>query len=52
VREELLAAGIARTSGSQSLQFMATDGPERFARVGSHFLGRTIEARRVELIDL
>jgi glutamate racemase len=52
VREQLRAAGIARTVGSQSLQFMATDGPERFARVGSHFLGRTIEARRIELIDL
>jgi glutamate racemase len=52
VREQLLAAGIARTAGSASLQFMATDGPERFARVGSHFLGRTIDVRRVELIDL
>lgn len=52
VCEQLLATGIARTAGSQSLQFMATDGPERFARVGSHFLGRTIEARRIELIDL
>ncbi len=52
VRQQLLSAGIARTAGSQSLQFMATDGPERFARVGSRFLGRTIEARRVELIDL
>ncbi len=41
-----------RTAGSQSLQFMATDGPERFARVGSRFLGRTIEAPRIELIDL
>ena len=52
VREQLLSAGIARATGSQSLQFIATDGPERFARVGSRFLGRTIEARRVELIDL
>lgn len=52
VRGELLARGIARTAGSQSLQFIATDGPERFARVGSRFLGRTIEARRIELIDL
>jgi glutamate racemase len=52
VRAQLLAAGIARTAGSPSLQFMATDGPERFARVGSHFLGRTIDVRRIELIDL
>ena len=52
VRDELLAAGIARTAGSQSVQFLATDGPERFARVGSRFLGRTIDPRRIELIDL
>ncbi len=52
VRQELLGAGMARTAGSASVQFLATDGPERFARVGSRFLGRTIEARRVELIDL
>jgi glutamate racemase len=52
VRAGLLAAGCARTAGSQSLQFMATDGPERFARVGSRFLGRTIDPRRIELIDL
>jgi glutamate racemase len=52
VREALLAAGIARSHGAQSVQFMATDGPERFARVGSRFLGRTIEARSIELIDL
>jgi glutamate racemase len=52
VREELLAAGIARTAGAQSVQFLATDGPERFARVGSRFLGRTIDPRRVEVIDL
>jgi glutamate racemase len=52
VREQLLAAGSARTAGSQSVQFIATDGAERFARVGSRFLGRSIEARRIELIDL
>jgi glutamate racemase len=52
VREQLRAAGIARTAGSHSLRFIATDGPERFARVGSRFLGRTIEPRDVELIDL
>ena len=52
VRDRLLATDIARGAGSQSLQFIATDGPERFARVGSRFLGRTIEARRIELIDL
>jgi glutamate racemase len=52
VRAELLAAGILRTSGAQSVQFMATDAAERFARVGSRFLGRTIDPRRIELMDL
>ncbi len=52
VRAGLLAGGMARTAGAQSLQFMATDGAERFARVGSRFLGRTIDPRRIEVIDL
>jgi glutamate racemase len=52
VREQLLAAGIARSSGAQSVQFIATDGAERFARVGSRFLGRAIDAQRIEVIDL
>jgi len=32
--------------------FLATDGPERFARVGSLFLGRVIEACAVERVDV
>jgi glutamate racemase len=52
VRAELLAAGILRTTGAQSVQFMATDAAERFARVGSRFLGRAIDPRRIELMDL
>ncbi len=30
----------------------ATDSPERFARVGSRFLGETFDASQVELVDL
>lgn len=52
VREQLQQAGIARGRGTSSLQFLATDGPERFARVGSRFLQRSIEPHRIELIDL
>jgi glutamate racemase len=33
-------------------RFLATDSPERFARVGEIFLGRKIDAKDVELIDL
>ncbi|MFO7275640.1 MAG: glutamate racemase [Pseudomonadota bacterium] len=52
VREALRAAGIERRSGNGSVTFLATDGRERFARVGGHFLGRDIDPREVELIDL
>jgi hypothetical protein len=34
------------------LTLMATDSPERFARVGARFLGSSIAARMVEIIDL
>ena len=52
VREQLGTAGMARGQGEPSLQFLATDGAERFARVGGRFLRRAIEPDRVELIDL
>lgn len=52
VREELAATGIACASGASEVQYIATDGTERFARVGSRFLGRAILPDQVELIDL
>jgi len=33
-------------------RFFATDSPERFARVGEIFLGRPIDPKSVELVDL
>ncbi len=52
----LLAAGGCARRGrpgdvSRS-RFLATDAPERFARVGSIFLGRPVAAGEVELIDV
>ena len=44
--------GLARTSGARTLRFLATDAPERFARVGELFLGAKISAADVELVDL
>jgi glutamate racemase len=41
----------APTSGART-RFLATDSPERFARVGEIFLGRPIAASDVELVDL
>jgi glutamate racemase len=35
-----------------TVSWLATDGAERFARVGSGFLGETLSARSVEIIDL
>jgi glutamate racemase len=55
---ETTAARVARhlghggRGGAGSPQFLVTDSPERFARVGSSFLGEPIAAEAVELIDL
>jgi glutamate racemase len=47
--EHALAADRQREGG---LHLMATDSPERFARVGARFLGSSIAARAIEAIDL
>jgi glutamate racemase len=51
---EVLAALQLRASGSRSgrVSLLATDGAERFARVGSTFLGRPLAAGDVEIVDL
>ena len=41
-----------RKAGRGSARYLATDGAERFARVGSLFLGEPIEAHDVEIVDL
>jgi hypothetical protein len=35
-----------------SARFLATDSVERFARIGSRFLSRSISPAEVELVDL
>ena len=45
-------ARIGRSEGVGTTQLLATDGPERFARVGGIFLGERIDVRKVEAIDL
>ena len=52
LRERGLINGVTHEVGVQPLQLLATDGAARFAAIGSRFLGRPIEAREVELIDL
>jgi glutamate racemase len=41
-----------KTPAQQSARFLATDSPERFARVGEIFLGAKISPDAVELVDL
>ncbi len=48
----LTARVIGNREGGGGTRFLATDLPERFARVGAIFLGRPIDASAVELVDL
>jgi glutamate racemase len=53
VADALQRAGLESSVGTGSpARFLATDSPERFARVGAIFLGREIEPGAVELVDL
>jgi glutamate racemase len=52
VRERLGVDLLTGATGRSAVRFLATDGPERFARVGSRFLGQTLSPDDVELIDL
>jgi glutamate racemase len=53
VEAQLQQARIATPSrGNGSVRLLATDGRERFARVGSRFLKRAITPEEVELVDL
>jgi glutamate racemase len=52
VREELLALRLTRAAAAGDVRFFATDGAERFARVGSAFLQRAITPASVGVIDL
>ncbi|HEY4128603.1 MAG TPA: glutamate racemase [Gammaproteobacteria bacterium] len=49
---EKLLGDKARTSGKGGARYLATDGPERFARVGSRFLGESLTPTDVEIVDL
>ncbi len=48
----LLPASSASDNGRRATTFLATDGPERFARVGSLFLDRLIDVSSVERVDV
>jgi glutamate racemase len=54
LEETLARHGLARRArhGRGRIRLLATDGAERFARVGGMFLGRQLAAGDVEIVDL
>jgi glutamate racemase len=49
---QLRAMNLESSGGAPRISLLATDGPERFARVGSQFLGESFGAIDVEIVDL
>lgn len=53
LRAALGAANLTRAATSPgTVRLLATDGAERFARIGGAFLGRKLDASDVEIVDL
>ncbi len=52
VQEELNAQNLLRNASGGHCHFITTDDTKRFARIGSLFLGRTLESNLVEHLDL
>jgi glutamate racemase len=52
LRRALRSQALLANHAVPSLALLATDSPERFARVGSRFLAQNFTASEVELVDL
>lgn len=52
VRDLLSSQRLCSTARRRSLTFLATDGAERFARVGGVFMGAPMSPADVEIVDL
>lgn len=52
VRELLVAERLATDAPTARLEMLATDGAQRFARVGGVFAGTTLRPADVEVVDL
>jgi glutamate racemase len=52
VEQRLAKRGLFNPDGGGAHSFLATDAPDRFARVGEIFLGQAIDPGSVELVDL
>jgi len=47
-----LRGAFASPGARGAVSWLATDGAARFARVGSTFLGETLHAEAIEIVDL
>jgi glutamate racemase len=52
VEQRLAKRNLFSSNGGGAHKFLATDAPDRFARVGEIFLGQPIDPGSVELVDL
>jgi len=52
VSDSLTERELLNTDGRGGLEFLATDGVTRFARVGGRFLGAPLTADDIELVDI
>ncbi len=53
VKQQLIKHGLRSQAQSPGQQrFLVTDGPERFARLGSFFLGRPLSQDCIQVVDL
>jgi glutamate racemase len=52
VREMLERRDICSTTTEREVRFLATDGAERFARVGGVFMHHPLTPADVEIVDL
>jgi glutamate racemase len=49
---QLRVSQLESHDGARRISLLATDSPERFARIGSGFLGEPVTASDVEIVDL
>jgi glutamate racemase len=51
VFQTLQTLGLQRSKGPTSIQFLVTDLPERFHRIGKIFFGQALDPEKIQLID-
>jgi glutamate racemase len=52
VAAELVRRGLDAPAGHASVRYLSTDGPTRFARLATSFLGQPVPPDRIELVTL